>query len=86
MKLKLQEYLVHKGWMPADQEKDFGYVMQNVLYYRKEFKYVSVVFYKDQFVEAIFELWGQEKNTRNKNVSALSRFICRTLTELDSNL
>ena len=62
-------YIRQEGFEEADQIKDFGSVIDGVLYFKRKqdelFYYVSLTYYENKFCEACFEVFMKEKNTRS---------------------
>jgi hypothetical protein len=79
------------GFMPADQDKHFGTVIPYVYYAHKQHgnlrEYVSLVSYEGKFVEAVCELYLNEKNTyRPKGTPKQSELAKRGFVSLRSSL
>lgn len=62
--------LEHYGFQPAGQKEDFGYVIPYVHYALRKrgniHEYVSLVSYEGEFVEAVYELFIDQKNPYKK--------------------
>lgn len=59
-----EKTLVERGFTPADQVADFGYVIPYILYYQKNFLYLTMSFYEGKFCECCVEQYRAKKNTR----------------------
>jgi hypothetical protein len=85
------DLLTDQGFIPADQVKDFGMEVEGVYYaVRKReaiYEYVSLMSYEGRFVEACYELFMAEKNTRKpKGMLKYSEMIKRGFSPLAASL
>lgn len=60
------------GFEPADQKKDFSYLIPYVFYLKRTYlgqnQYVSLVTYEGAFCEAVVEIFYNAKDTRKRQI------------------
>ena len=83
----LTEALLAKGFTHADQVKDFGSVLDGVVYLRRvrdwEHQHVSLCSYLGDFVEAVVLIYDKPYNSRLKpQQTALFAALPRNLEDL----
>ncbi len=79
------------SFTPGNQTKDFGVEIPYCFYFSRKlsdggWQYVSLVNYDDEFVEAVYELYKGEKNTRDKKQGAVSKMLYRNLELLKERI